>query len=144
MSEQAQFRQLFISFNASGSQAQAQARLQAALQALQGGSLLRRSEEYSDDVASKESCGEYTVPRGVLEPVLETAIFSLGVNQSTVVASPSGYHVVVLLGHQPPSVIPYSQAEQQVVGFLRNAAMQQRLNIYLLKLRADADIVDYT
>ena len=99
---------------------------------------------FSDDTDSKDRCGEYTTPRGVLSPTLEAAVFSLGVNQSTVVTSGNGYHLIVVMAHQPSAVIPYSQAEQQVRGLLKNAAVQQRLNIYLLKLRADAKIVDYT
>jgi parvulin-like peptidyl-prolyl isomerase len=145
VSEQVRFRQLFISFNQSGSQATAQTRLQTALQQIQKGTnFCDVVRQYSDDTGSRERCGEYTTPRGVLAPELETALFSLGVNQSSVVQSGAGYHVLVVLAHQPTAVIPYSQAEAQVVGLLRNAAVQQRLSIYLLKLRAGADIVDYT
>jgi len=145
VSEQIRFRQLFIGFNRSGSQEAAQARLQAAQQQIQKGTgFCDVVRQYSDDTESRERCGEYTAPRGVLSPELEAALFSLGVNQSTVVQSGAGYHILVVLAHQPTAVIPYSQAETQVMGLLRNAAVQQRLGIYLLKLRAAADIIDYT
>jgi len=145
VSEQVRFRQLFISFNRSGGQAGAQQRLQSVLAALKNGTdFCAAVRQYSDDTSSKESCGEYVTPRGVLSPDLEAAVFSLGVNQSTVVQSANGYHILVAIAHQPTAVIPFSQAEQQVVGLLKNSVVQQRLNLFLLRLRADARIVDYT
>ena len=143
--EQVRFRQIFLSFNQSGSSQVAQQRLQDVERQLQAGkAFCDVVRQYSDDNQSKDRCGEYTAPRGVLSSELESALFSLGINQTTVVQSANGYHLLVLLNHQPASVIPYSQAESQVMDLLRNAAVQQRLNIYLLKLRAAADIVDYT
>jgi len=141
VSEQVRFRQLFIAFK--DDKTAAQARLQNALE-LAKTDFCGAVRTYSDDTSSVESCGEYLAPRGVLLPSLEASIFSLGVNQSTVVESPNGYHVIVVLAHQPTSVIPYAQAEEQVIGLLTDAVLQQRLSIYLLKLRADAAIVDYT
>lgn len=143
--EQVQFRQLFIGFNASGSRERAQGRLEEATQRLRAGdSFCDAIRRYSDDESSKERCGEYLAPRGVLLPALEGALFSLGVNESAIVESPNGLHLVVVLAHQPTSVIPYAQAQERLLGLLKDAAVQQRLSIYLLRLRADARIVDYT
>ncbi len=145
VSEQVRFRQIFFSFNATGGEQGAQRRLQAALAAIGNGTdFCAAVRQYSDDTTSRERCGEYVTPRGVLSPDLEAAVFSLGINRSTVVQSANGFHLLVVLAHQPTAVIPFSQAEQQVVGLLRNAAVQQRLDLFLLKLRADATVVDYT
>jgi parvulin-like peptidyl-prolyl isomerase len=143
VSEQVRFRQLFIFANESGKQG-ALERMRRALDEVNRSGFCTAVRDWSDDVTSRERCGEYTAPRGVLLPQLESAIFSLEENSSTVVESPSGYHLIVVLEHQQTSVLPYAQAEQQVIGYLRTSAMQQRLGVYLLKLRADADIVDYT
>jgi|GEM_PF-3524689 len=145
VSEQARFRQLFIGFNASGGREAASARLKNALQQIrQGLDFCAAVQRYSDDEDSKDRCGEYTTARGVLLPSLEAAIFALKVNQSTVTESANGFHVIVMMEKRPTQVVPYAQAQQQVVGLLQNQLMQQRLNLYLLKLRAEADIVDYT
>lgn len=145
ISEQVRFRQIFINFNKSGGKELAKQRLQKVLASINESkdfcSLVR---QYSDDTTSKERCGEYLTPRGVLSPELESALFSLAVNKSTVVKSGNGYHIILVLAHQPTTVIPFSQAEEQVRGLLKNNVVQQRLNIFLLKLRANAKIVDYT
>lgn len=145
VSEQVQFRQLFISFEASDSRENAQSRLQNALKAINDGlDFCAAIQRYSDDTTSKDRCGEYVAARGVLSPNLEAAIFSLDVNQSTVTESQAGFHVILVIGKQPSMVIPYQQAADRVVGILKNQVVQQNLNIYLLKLRAEADIIDYS
>lgn len=141
--EQVRFRQLFVS-NDRGEEI-ALNRLQNALKEINASKdFCEVVRTYSDDTESKDRCGEYVAPRGVLLPELESAIFSLGVNQSTVVKSSSGYHIIVVLEKQPTTVVSYAQARQQVMGALRNSLVGSRLNVYLLKLRADATIVDYT
>ncbi len=145
VSEQARFRQLFISFNKSGGRDAAEARLRNVLQQLgKGLDFCVAVQRYSDDEQSKDKCGEYTTARGVLLPSLEAAIFALKANQSTVAESANGFHVILMMEKRPTQVVPYTQAQQQVLGLLQNQLMQQRLNLYLLKLRAEAKIVDYT
>ena len=99
---------------------------------------------YSDDTSSRENCGEYLAQRGVMLPQLESVIFGLGANQSSLAESPYGYHLIIVLEHRPASVLPYAQAQPQIITLLRNNAVQQRLSIFLLKLRAESRIVDYT
>ncbi len=145
VAEQVRFRQLFFAFGENGSRERAASRLRAALRDLEEGKefcvLVRL---YSDDLSSRETCGEYVSPRGVLFPSIEAALFSLAPNQSTVLEGPSGYHIFVVLEHQPTTVIPYARAESQVIGVLRSGEMERRLSLLLLRLRADAQIVDYT
>lgn len=145
VSEQVRFRQIFISFNKSGGREPARLRLQNVLQQLRSGvDFCAAVRRYSDDAASKDRCGEYVATRGVLLPVLEESLFSLSANQSTVVESPNGFHIFFVIERQPASVIPYWRAKQQVEGFLKDQLIQQRLNLFLLRLRADAEIVAYT
>ncbi|MBR9693093.1 hypothetical protein GOV07_04150 [Candidatus Woesearchaeota archaeon] len=145
VSEQTRFRQIFLSYNLSGGEQGAATRLQNVLDQINDGlNFCDAVKRYSDDEQSKELCGEYVAARGVLLPELEASIFSLGVNQSTISVSPNGYHIIVVLEKQQASVIPYAQAASQVEGLLKNQLMQQRLNIYLLKLRATAEMIDYS
>ncbi len=145
VSEQVRFRQLFLGFEQSGGEEAAEARLRNVLQQVNEGlDFCDAVRRYSDDTDSKERCGEYIAARGVLTPEIEASLFALEAEQSTVTASANGYHIFVVLEKQPTQVIPYDQAAQQVANLLQNQVMQQRLNIYLLKLRAEADIVDYT
>jgi parvulin-like peptidyl-prolyl isomerase len=143
VSEQVQFRQLFI---ATGDNLEnAQTRLENALIAINEGlDFCAAIERYSDDTDSKERCGEYVAARGVLSPDIEAAIFSLDAEQSTVVQSDAGFHVIVVVAKQPSMVIPYEQAATQVRGLLRNQVVQQNVNLYLLTLRAEAEIIDYS
>lgn len=139
VSEQARFRQLFVSKDR-GRDAAVE-RFEQILQ--QNVSFCDAVRRYSDDVDSRETCGEYVTPRGVIAPVLDAAVFSLPPGEQSVVESDAGFHIIIVVERQPTQVIPYAQAEQQVLGLMRQNAVQERLSIYLLKLRADADLVQY-
>lgn len=140
--EQAVMRQVFIAAEGRGEE-QIVGRAQAAVAALQSQDFCEVVKSYSDDAQSKENCGVYVVPRGVIDPNLELAAFSTPVNQTAVVTTQNGVHLVQTLQVTPASVVPYSQIAANLQANLRNTVLQQRLNLYLSSLRADADIVSY-
>jgi len=100
-------------------------------------------KEYSDDAQSKDKCGVYVITRGVIDPNLELAAFSTPVNQSSVVTTDAGIHIVQTLQVVPAQVVPYTQVAQNVQLGLKNQEFQQRLNLYIVTLRNNADIVSY-
>ncbi len=129
--EEVRFRQIFIARNAGAAQ-----RLRELLIALrQGEDFCTLVREWSDDVASRERCGEYRVARGVIDPALEAALFALQENQTTVVESDRGYHLFFLLGRLPRSTVRVP---------LSDPAAQERLALLLFALRARADIIAYS
>jgi parvulin-like peptidyl-prolyl isomerase len=83
------------------------------------------------------------VPRGVLNPDLEAASFGTPVNQTSVVTTEQGIHLVQTLQVVPTQVVPYQQVAGTLQSSLYTTVLQQRLNLYLQLLRVDADIVSY-
>jgi len=56
------------------------------------------AKQYSEDPGSKDNGGEYTFPRGQMDPAFESAAFSMTNNQiSDVVTTAYGFHVIQLL-----------------------------------------------
>ena len=99
--------------------------------------------EYSDDQNSKDKCGLYLVPRGVLAPNLETAAFSTPTNQTSVVTTNQGVYFIQTVQVTPAGVTAYPQVALTLQSTLRNALLQQRLELYLTMLRANANITTY-
>jgi parvulin-like peptidyl-prolyl isomerase len=99
--------------------------------------------EYSVDDQSKENCGVYVVPRGVLNPEVEQAAFGTPQNQTALVDANDRVFLVQTLQVTPTQVVPYAQASGSVQTSLRSALIQQRLNLYSTTLRHDARIVSY-
>jgi peptidyl-prolyl cis-trans isomerase C len=140
--EQAVMRQIFI--KAEGrTREQAAARAQAAAAALQKSDFCEVVRTYSDDEQSKDGCGVYIIPRGVIDPNLELAAFGTPANQTSVVTTETGIHLVQTLQVAPAQVVPYAQVAANLQSSLKNTLLQQRLNLYISELRAEADIVSY-
>lgn len=99
--------------------------------------------KYSDDVDSRERCGLYTIPKGVVDPQLEQAAFNTPVGQVTAVKLVDGLHIIKIQTQQPSQVVPYASVKDQVKGLVVNNIAQLRLNAYLASLKADAEIINY-
>jgi len=100
-------------------------------------------KQYSDEQTSKDKCGVYVIPKGVIDPNLEVAVFNTPVNQTSVVSTNAGIYFVQTMQVVPAQVVPYPQAAGTLQSNLRNAIFQQRLNLYLTTLRGEATIVSY-
>lgn len=111
--------------------------------ATQGEDFAKLAKEFSDDTGSKESGGEYTFPRGRMEPPFEAAAFSLTTNQiSDVVTTTYGYHIIKLSEKIPAKVVSFAEVSDDLKEALKNQELQKALadGEYLEKLRKDASI----
>ncbi|MDD9952757.1 MAG: peptidylprolyl isomerase [Candidatus Woesearchaeota archaeon] len=99
--------------------------------------------EYSDDIQNKEQCGTYVIPRGAVLPAIEEAAFTTPANEVAIVETEQGVHFVQSLEVTPTQVAEFAQIAENLKETLKNTALQQRLNLYLQLLRADAEIVAY-
>jgi foldase protein PrsA len=141
-SEQAVMRMILISSNGR-SREEGAARAQEIAVRLNSTDFCELVKEYSEDTPTKEKCGVYIVPRGILDPNLELAAFSTPVNQTSVVTTNNGIYFVQTIQVQSAQVIPYTQIATNVQAGLRNAIFEQRLNLYVSVLRHEAEIVSY-
>lgn len=133
--EQVRFRQVYVG---------EEQRLRDALVALRSGeSFCDVVREYSEDADSVGRCGEYVVGRGEVAPDIEATLFSLLPNQTTAFESAAGYHIFHVLERRNATVLSYGEASPLIREALRNRYVEGRLGLYLLRLRAEADIVEY-
>lgn len=142
ISEQVTFQQIFIAFEGR-TEEQAVFRAQTALRSLNTTDFCTVVKTYSDDADSIERCGVYTIPRGVVVPVIEQAAFSLPVGQVGAVQSDAGIHILNVISKQESGVVNYNEAADQVRGMLENQVQQLRLNAYLASLQNGAVVVSY-
>jgi len=84
-------------------------------------------KEYSKDVGSQATCGEYTFGRGAMVPEFENASFALKPGETTIVKTVFGYHVILKMNETAPKQVPFDQVATSLGDQLRS---QQRLDIY--------------
>ncbi len=141
--ESAVMRQILVSSSGRTAE-QLQSRAQAVANFLQNNDFCETVNRFSDLEEGKNSCGTFVVPRGILQPDLEYSAFNTAENQTAVVQTDAGIHFVQTLQVVPAQMVPYSQAATQLEETLVNSVLQQRLAMYFLMLRGEADIVAYT
>jgi parvulin-like peptidyl-prolyl isomerase len=96
-------------------------------------------EQYSEDPASKNKGGEYTIARGQTPPEFEAAAFSLGTNQiSDVVTTASGYHLIKLLEKVPAKKLEYATIADNLKRLLIQQKSAQLAPTYMATLRKQA------
>ncbi|HUD46632.1 MAG TPA: peptidylprolyl isomerase [Candidatus Baltobacteraceae bacterium] len=99
-------------------------------------------KQYSDDPGSKDKGGEYTFARNhQMVPEFEAAAFSLKTNQiSDLVETRYGYHIIKLIEMLPPSKEPFAEASTKIHDYLVAQQANKGLDVYLAKLKANADV----
>lgn len=98
---------------------------------------------YSDDAQTRENCGVYVIPRGVVDARLEAAAFGTPVNKTAVVVTDTGIYFVQTLQILPQAVVPYADVSVSLRSSLRDRIVQERLFLYLAVLRSQATVVSY-
>jgi len=111
------------------------------------------AKQYSEDTASKESGGEYTVARGQTVPEFEAAAFALTDGQvSDVVTSQFGFHIIKLLDRIPAKKVGLNDhvpgSDHAVADDIKTYLINQKISklapdyVDKLKKMADVEIVD--
>lgn len=98
-------------------------------------------KEYSDDLPTRSSGGEYTFVRGQASPAFDAAAFALGVGQvSDVVTTPFGFHVIKLIDRKPARDLPLSEVTEAIREQLQRARGREKLPPYFDRLKKDAGV----
>jgi len=85
-------------------------------------------QEYSEDLGTKDSKGEYIFARGQMVPEFEAAAFSLGPNAiSDLVTTVYGYHIIKKIQSIPSEPIPLDQVREDIRLKLRREKVQDEL-----------------
>lgn len=107
-----------------------------------GEDFAKLAKEYSEDPGSKDKGGEYTFPRGQMDPQFEAAAFSLKTNQvSDIVITPYGYHIIKLSEKIPAKKVELANVSPNVKEYLTQQALQKaNVPAYMAKLRTEAGV----
>lgn len=100
------------------------------------------AKEKSRDSASKDRGGDlgFYSP-GMLLPQIEQKAFALGVNDTDIVNTPLGFHVIRVVEKRPArSAVWNAETRQAIEQALRQANFQREYPTYIQSLRAKADI----
>ncbi len=94
------------------------------------------AKEYSDDPGSKDKGGEYTFPRGVMDPAFESAAFSLSTNQiSDIVTTQFGYHIIKLSEKIPAHKVELEKVSPELKKGLARREMEKLMPDFVEKLK---------
>ncbi|HOP41017.1 MAG TPA: peptidylprolyl isomerase [Geobacteraceae bacterium] len=80
--------------------------------------------------------------KGQMVPEFETVAFSLKPGEtSEIVETKFGYHIVKVIDKKPAGTIPFPEAKQEIINYLKIAEIQQGINQLVGKLRKEGTIV---
>jgi peptidyl-prolyl cis-trans isomerase C len=106
-----------------------------------GEDFAKLAQEFSEDPGSKDKGGEYTFPRGVMDPAFESAAFSLKTNQvSDIVTTQFGYHIIKLSEKIPAHQVLLAKVADDVKEGLKRQKMEKLLPDYMEKLKQDGNV----
>lgn len=108
-----------------------------------GADFCKLVKENSDDPGSKETCGEYTFPRGMMVPEFEEASFKMKPGEITLVNTQFGYHVIEKLEDIPESVKSLESVQDEILTQLAKDMQVKAYQEFITKAKADAEIIYY-
>ncbi|MRR07152.1 MAG: peptidylprolyl isomerase, partial [Deltaproteobacteria bacterium] len=79
--------------------------------------------------------------KGQMVPAFETAAFSLKSGEiSEVVETQFGYHIIKVTDKKPAGTVPFAEAKNDIIEYLKTQKIQQDISKYVEKLRKEAKI----
>lgn len=106
-----------------------------------GEDFAKLAREFSEDPGSKEKGGEYTFPRGQMDPAFESAAFSLNTNQiSDIVTTQFGYHIIKLSEKIPAHQVTLAKVADDLKEGLKRREMEKVMPDYIEKLKQDGNV----
>lgn len=107
-----------------------------------GEDFAKLASENSDDPSSKERGGDlsWVTPGQTVEP-FEKAAFALKPNGvSPVVESRFGFHIIQMLEHRPPGVVPFEQVKDRIGSVLKDKQTSEAVQAQVQTLRSKAKV----
>lgn len=96
---------------------------------------------YSDDRGSRDSCGEYTFPRGFMDPAFENASFGIADGEFVLVQTQFGYHVINRINMTPAYTQTFEEVRPQLESQYAAADRSMQYRKILSTLRSQATII---
>ncbi len=95
---------------------------------------------FSNDKGSKDTCGEYTFPKGFMVPEFEQASFDMKSGEVRLVQTQFGYHIILKINDTPASIKSYESVKPIIADELQSVARAKQYRDILTTLRASATI----
>jgi glutaredoxin len=100
--------------------------------------------KYSEDPGSLSTCGKYTFAKGDFQnPEFENPSFDLGINETAIVKTVFGYHLIKKLETIPAGVQSLANVSETIRTTLHDETAQKKFDALLIDLRAKASIINY-
>ncbi|RME31446.1 hypothetical protein D6789_02720 [Candidatus Woesearchaeota archaeon] len=98
-------------------------------------------EQYSADEGSREKCGQYTFPKGVMVPAFEEAAFAMEPGETRIVQTQYGYHVLLKIDEAEGRQLTLDETAPAIKQQLEREKQLAAYEEFIDKLRSSADIV---
>jgi parvulin-like peptidyl-prolyl isomerase len=141
--EQVTTQHILILVNENFTDSQAKAKIEQIADELNSTNFCELAAKYSEDLGSRDTCGTYTFGKGEMVQEFEEAAFNLSINQTEIVKTIYGYHLIKKLAYTPESIKPLSEVESEIRSTLSDEAAQVNFDALLSELRSKATIVNY-
>ncbi len=97
--------------------------------------------ELTADVGSRENCGEYTFGRGFMVPEFEEVSFRLAAEETEIVLTQFGAHLVLKIEDLDATTTPYEDVRDEIEARLISQQRTERYQAYIQELRENAEII---
>ncbi|MDD9954336.1 MAG: peptidylprolyl isomerase [Candidatus Woesearchaeota archaeon] len=97
-------------------------------------------KETTDDRGSRETCGEYTFPRGMMVPKFEEASFAMDIGEFRMIQTEFGYHVIEKLEDIAAGMQPFDEVQTQIKNDFENSEFLRQRQALVSGLRDEATI----
>ncbi|MFH1211918.1 MAG: peptidylprolyl isomerase [Candidatus Woesearchaeota archaeon] len=98
-------------------------------------------EQYSDDTASVETCGEYSFnEQASFVQEFKTAAFSQDAGESSIAKTVYGYHLVQTVEKTERRELPLSEVKDALMDDIKNTKIRDEYAKYIAALKETADI----
>lgn len=102
-------------------------------------------KEYTEDVGSKDTCGEYTFSRqDPLVPEFIEAGFGMKEDEVRIVKTQFGYHVMLKIKDIPEQILPFKEVKESIVNLLEREQVMAEYEELIKKIKDEAIIEIYT
>jgi peptidyl-prolyl cis-trans isomerase C len=110
-------------------------------QAKAGTNFAELAKKYSEDPGSKDKGGEYTFPKGQMDPAFEAAAWALNTNQiSDIITTDYGYHIIKLSEKIPAKKVEFDKVKDEIKDFLLQQGIRKGFPAYANNLIKDANV----
>lgn len=141
--EQATVQHILILINDNTTDSEAKDKIEEIEDELTATNFCELAKKYSEDPGSKDTCGTYTFGKGEMVQEFEEASFDLDINDTEIVKTIYGYHLIKKLAYNPEGAQELSEVEEDIKSFLNDEAAQTNFDKLLVDLRSKATIVNY-